>query len=145
MSRTLLPNEVNFHIGKFHLPQLNDRPIQLPSSQTIFQVVFSPIILSIQSKVTSVPSLKLFSSSTIGSPFLYIKEPLTLKTNSFKILITYYPSYQNPYIYRPNKQKHNTASFMNITKAFDNVCSVTNRAFLRDLLYRLYSAFCHDI
>lgn len=58
-----------------YLPQFKDLPIQLPSSHIIFHVVFSPIILSIQLKVTSVPSGKFCSLSTRGSPFLYIKEP----------------------------------------------------------------------
>ena len=57
------------------VPQFNDLPIQLPSSQTIFHVVFSPMMVSMQLNVTSVPSGKLFSSSTIGSPFLYTREP----------------------------------------------------------------------
>lgn len=43
------------------IPQVNDRPIQLPSAQIIRQVSFSPTMLSIQWKVTSVPSGKLFT------------------------------------------------------------------------------------
>jgi hypothetical protein len=68
---TLFQSEVHYHVllqsldNHFigNIPQFRDLPTQLPSSHIIFHVVFSPMILAMQLKVTSVPSGKLESDN----------------------------------------------------------------------------------
>lgn len=55
------------------LPQSNERPAQIPSSQIIFQVVLSPAAPLMQLNVISVPVSKPSSISANRSPFLFQK------------------------------------------------------------------------